>query len=123
MIHSLAVTSGSAIVKVPLVLPAGIVTFGGVTTFPSRLPLIETVAPPAGAGPLRVTVPVVVPPPTTLAEATPTVASVGGAAGEPTGISVSTVCGARYPSFAVPVSIAIGVAPATADVAIAKLAD
>ena len=46
--------------------PAGTVTLGGVATSPSRLPLSGMTAPPAGAGAVRVTVPVVVVPPSTL---------------------------------------------------------
>jgi hypothetical protein len=54
-------------VKVPLVLPAGTVTLDGTLAAPLLLESI-TCAPPAGAGPLSVTVPVEDPkgPPTTL---------------------------------------------------------
>ena len=53
-------------VKVVLLLPAGTVTLGGTLAALLSLESI-TCAPPAGAGPLSVTVPVEVPtPPTTL---------------------------------------------------------
>ena len=76
--------------------PAGTVTPpDGVTTSPSILPFTHTDAPPAGAGAVSVTVPVVVCPPSTLGAATVTLARLGAGAGAPTGSSVSHVSGAR----------------------------
>ena len=90
-----ALTSGAVIVNEALVLPAGIVTGPGVTTRPSTLPLTQTDAPPAGAGLVSVTVPVVVPPPRTLGDATVTDDRLDAAPGVPTGVNASTTCGAR----------------------------
>ena len=90
------VTCPAVIVKLALVAPAGTVTPpDGVTTSPSILPFTQTDAPPAGAGAVSVTVPVVVCPPSTLGAATVTVARLGAGAGAPTGSSVSHVSGAR----------------------------
>src|SRR5262249_59759573 len=84
---------------------AGTVTLGGATTCPSMLPLSRTRAPPAGAGAVSVTVPVVLPPPTTLLVESVRAARLGAGAGLPGGSRGSQVQGARYPSNAVPVSI------------------
>ena len=56
-------TRGGVTVKSTLVRPAGTTTSRGVTTCPSMLPLRRT-HPPAGAGDVSVTVPVVVLSPT-----------------------------------------------------------
>ena len=62
-----AATGFVATVKVIDVLPTGTVTLGG-TVATEVLPLERvTIAPPSGAAPLRVTVPVEEKPPTTLA--------------------------------------------------------
>jgi hypothetical protein len=53
-------------VNVALLLPAATVTVAGTVAAGSLLPSVIT-APPAGAGPFRVTVPVELPPPVTLA--------------------------------------------------------
>src|SRR6185295_15889857 len=90
--------------KLALVWPAGTVTPPLVTTSPSMLPFTQTTAPPGGAGPVSVTVPVVLPPPSTLAVATVTEDSAGAGAGDPAGKSVSLTKGARKWSLAVPVS-------------------
>ena len=80
--------------KAALVLPAGMVTFGGVTTCPSALPLNRIVAPPAGAGAVNVTVPVVVVPPAMLAEVSASDASAAGIC-VPDGATVSHNDGER----------------------------
>jgi hypothetical protein len=59
------VTGVVVIVKVALVLRAGIVTLAG-SLAADELSLSDTTAPPPGAGPLKVTVPWEVLPPTTL---------------------------------------------------------
>src|SRR3989454_8510815 len=62
-----AVTGLVLTVKVPLVAPAGTITLEGTVAAPVLLLESRTWAPPAGAGPLRVTVPVEdCTPPTTL---------------------------------------------------------
>jgi hypothetical protein len=58
-------TSEVLMVNVALVEPAGTVTVGGTVTEVIPAPS-ETTAPPVGAGPVRVTVPVVLFPPTTV---------------------------------------------------------
>jgi hypothetical protein len=91
-----AVTCGAVIVKLALVLPAGTVTPpDGVTTCPSMLPFTHTDAPPAGAGPVSVIVPVVVWLPSTLGVCSVTVDRVGAGVGDPAGNNVSHVSGAR----------------------------
>ena len=75
-------------------LPAGTVTLWGVTTCPSMLPLRRTRAPPAGAGEVSVTVPVVLPSPRMLADASVSDERLGGGSGLPAGIKVSQVDGA-----------------------------
>jgi len=68
-------------VKVALVAPAGTVTLEGTLAAPLLLER-KTCAPPAGAGPVRVTVPVENPnPPTTLEGLSATEESVGGGGG------------------------------------------
>jgi hypothetical protein len=52
--------------KLALLAPAGTVTLAGTAATPVLLLERETTAPPAGAGPLRVTVPVEDVPPVTL---------------------------------------------------------
>ena len=64
-------------VKVALVLPAGTVTLEGTLAAPLLLESV-TCAPPAGAPPLSVTVPVEELPPATLVGFSPSEASVGG---------------------------------------------
>src|SRR5262249_24014465 len=89
-------------VKPALMLPAGTVTFCGVTTWPSMLPLSRTTAPPAGAGPVSVTVPVVLLSPRMTLLASERSARLGAGAGLPAGITATEAPGARYPSNAVP---------------------
>src|SRR5262245_31307120 len=118
-----AFTCGAVIVKLALVLPAGTVTFGGVTTSPSMLPLSHTDAPPAGAGPVSVTVPVVVPPPPVmLLLASDKAARLGAGVGLPAGMTASQFSGARYPSIAVPELMITRVATETGAVGILKVA-
>ena len=89
-----AFTCGAVIVKLALELPAGTVTPAGVTTCPSMLPLSRTNAPPAGAGDVSVTVPVVVLSPEILADASVSDERLGGGGGLPAGSKVSQVDGA-----------------------------
>jgi hypothetical protein len=80
-----AVTVLVLTVKVALVAPAATVTLGG-TVAAAVLPLErETAAPPVGAGPLRVTVPVEGDPPVTLMGLSAIEESVA----EPGGVTVS----------------------------------
>ena len=75
-------------VKLALVAPAGTVTLDGTEARPGLLLERETTAPPAGAGPLRVTVPVEdCTPPTTLVGFSVNEESVTGGTGG--GITVS----------------------------------
>src|SRR5439155_4123522 len=85
--------------------PAGTVTFGGVTTCPSMLPLSQTSAPPAGAGDVSVTVPVVLLSPRILADVGVRDERLGAAGGLPAGNRVSQAAGERYPSSASPASM------------------
>ena len=62
----LALTAFVVIAKVALVFPLGTTTFAGVCAAAVLLLDSVTVAPPAGAGPLRVTVPIAAVPPTTV---------------------------------------------------------
>src|SRR5262245_19710205 len=100
-----AFTCGAVIVKLALRLPAGTVTLGGVTTLPSMLPLRRTVAPPAGAGDVSVTVPVDVLPLGTAAGLSVSDDKLAAGAGLPGGVRRIQACGARYPSSSVPVSM------------------
>src|SRR5215510_2053928 len=97
-----AFTCGAVIVKLALRLPAGTVTFCGVTTCPSMLPLSRTRAPPGGAVEVSVTVPVVVLSLTITSLASDRGHRLGAGAGLPGGITFSEAPGARYPSNAVP---------------------
>jgi hypothetical protein len=81
-------TSEVLIGKVALVEPAGMVTVGGTVTEVSCAPS-DTTAPPAGAGPLSVTVPVEEFPPTTVLGFNVSVEGVGPS--EPVGFSTSVV--------------------------------
>jgi hypothetical protein len=109
-------------VKLALVLPAGTVTFGGVTTSPSMLPLSQTKAPPAGAGPVSVTMPLVLLSPMILLLASDKAARLGAGAGLPAGIRVSQFSGARYPSTAVPELMITRVGTETGAVPTSKVA-
>src|SRR3954468_22965977 len=117
--YDVAATDGAVIVKVALVLPAGTVTFGGTTTWPSMLPVRRIVAPPEGAGAVSVTVPVVVAPAVMLAAASVSDASAAGVA-VPGGATVSHNDGERYDSAPYPESIRTRVAAATGEVATLK---
>ena len=61
-----AVTEFVVTVKVALVFPLDTTTVAGICATPALLVESVTVAPPAGAWPLRVTVPVAPEPPTTV---------------------------------------------------------
>src|SRR5215510_13440754 len=112
-----AFTWGAVIGKLALMLPAGTITFGGkhggVTSCPSMLPHTCMVAPPAGAGAVSVTVPVVLPPPRILEEASVSDERFGAGGALPTGNSVSPTPGDRYPSNAVLASCVTCVATET----------
>jgi hypothetical protein len=62
---AVAETMVVVMVKVADVDPAGIVMLSGTEAVPARLLVSVTTAPPVGAGPFSVTVPVTVPPPKT----------------------------------------------------------
>src|SRR5262245_58852058 len=117
-----AFTCGAVIVKLALRLPAGTVTLGGVTTCPSMLPLSRTDAPPAGAGDVSVTVPVVVPSPRIWADASVSDERLGAGVGLPAGSKVSPVDGARKPSNAVPESMVTSLGTATGAVSTSNVA-
>ena len=61
-----AVTARVVTVKAALVTPAGMVTLAGTVATVVSLPERETMAPPVGAGPLSVTLPMEADPPLTL---------------------------------------------------------
>src|SRR5262245_40319041 len=87
------------------------------------LPFTQTVAPPAGAGPVSVSVPVVVPPlPVMLLLASDKDARLGAGAGLPAGMRFSQFSGARYPSNAVPQSMTTRVGTGTGAVAMLNVA-
>src|SRR5262245_36738766 len=117
-----AFTCGAVMVNVAVVLPAGTVTFCGVTTCPSMLPLSRTRAPPAGAGPVRVTVAVVVVSPRIALLARERDARLGAGAALPAGRRVSQLSGALYPSKAVPELKTTRVGTETAAVGMLKVA-
>src|SRR5262245_20288144 len=100
--------------------PAGTVISDGMgtTTSPSMLPMIRTSIPPAGAGDVRVTVAVPVPPPVIAVGDSVMEEIAEGGAGLPAGRSASQFSGDRYPSKAVPYSSTTRVGTETADVAI-----
>src|SRR5262249_54834269 len=95
-------TCGAVMVNVAVVLPAGTGAVFGVSNWRSMVPLSRTTAPPAGAGPVSVTVPVVVFPPRTELLASERTERLGAGAGLPAGINAIQVSGARNPSKAVP---------------------
>jgi hypothetical protein len=66
------------IVNTALVLPAGTVTLAGTLAADGTLLFSETAVPPTGAGPVSVTVPWEMIPPTTLAGSTENVLNAGG---------------------------------------------
>src|SRR5262249_18006213 len=109
-------------VKPALMLPAGTVTFCGVTTCPSMLPLSRTTAPPAGAGPVSVTVAVVLFPPSNSLLESERTERLGAGAELPAGISAIQVSGARNPSNAVPELSTTRVATETGAVGMLKVA-
>jgi hypothetical protein len=76
-------------VKLALVAPAGTVTVLGALAAPGLLLEIATTAPPAGAGPLSVTVPVEFCPPNTLVGFNVNEASVGAGGGAGATVSVA----------------------------------
>src|SRR6476646_2438157 len=103
-------------------LPAGTVTFCGVTTWPSMLPLRRTTAPPAGAGLVSVAVPVTVPPPRTALLDSERTERLGAGGGPPAGMRAIHVSGARNPSKAVPELRTTRVGTVTAAVGMLKVA-
>src|SRR5262245_6686261 len=86
------------------------------------LPFSHTDAPPGGAGPVSVSVPVVVPPPVMLLLASDKDARLGAGAGLPAGMRFSQFSGARYPSKAVPQSMTTRVGTETGAVAMLNVA-
>src|SRR5215510_13435475 len=84
------------------------------------LPCNVTTAPPAGAADVSLSVPVMVPPDRTVELLSVNDERLGGGGGLPGGVTVNQVCGARYPSMSVPVSMITRVATATALVGIVK---
>src|SRR6185295_10022057 len=90
MPHRLKYASLVVIVNGALRPPAGTLT----NCVPLLLPVTWTDAPPAGAGPVSVTVPVADVPPTTAGDVNVTVERLGAGAAEPAGLIVSRACGA-----------------------------
>src|SRR3954447_14164481 len=88
------VSGAGDVVKLALMLPAGIVTLGGTMTSPSMLPCKVTTAPPAGAGEVNVTVPVTELPDTMEGWLRVRDERLGGGGALPAGVSVSHACGA-----------------------------
>src|SRR4030095_14337911 len=84
------------------------------------LPCNVTTAPPAGAADVSLSVPVIVPPDRTVGLLSVNEERLGRGRGLPRGVTVNQVCGARYPSMSVPVSMMTRVATATALVGIVK---
>src|SRR5262249_27129097 len=121
-----AFTWGAVIGKLALMLPAGTVRLGGkhggVTSVPSMLPHTCRVTPRAGAGAVSVTVPVVLPPPRILVEASVSDERFGAGGGLPAGNSVSPVPGDLYPSNAVPASMLTCVGTGTGEVRTSNVA-
>src|SRR5262245_58018171 len=77
------------------------------------LPCNVTTAPPTGAGEVSCSVPVTVPPDRTVELLSVNEERLGGGGGLPGGVTVNQVCGARYPSMSVPVSMITRLATAT----------
>src|SRR5439155_22990304 len=90
-----AVTALVLIVNVALVAPAATVTLEGTVTAAVLLLESATCAPPVGAAPLNVTVPVEELPPVTLVGFSPSEARVGG--GGVAGVTASEAAGAAPP--------------------------
>src|SRR5512133_2984651 len=84
------------------------------------LPCNLTTAPPAGAGEVSRSVPVTVPPDRTVELLSVNEERLGRGWGLPGGVIVNHVCGARYPSASVPVSMITRVATETVLVGIVK---
>src|SRR5207237_8238859 len=89
---------------------------------PPMQPHTHSAAPPAGAGAVSRTVPVVPPPPSTVAEPSARAARLGAAGGLPGGNSVSPAPGDRYPSNPVPASMVTRVGIETGAVATSNVA-
>jgi len=111
-----AVTPVVVILKLALVAPAATVTLAGMPATVVLLLDSVTTAPPAGAAEVKVTVPVLPAPPTTLAGLTVSVDRVGAAA---TGFTVNTAVRVMPPKLAEMVG---AVEAVTVDVAIVKVA-
>jgi hypothetical protein len=107
-------------VKVALVAPAGTVTLEGTCAAPLLLESWTT-APPAGAGPLRVTVPVTEPrPPTTLAGFTVSVETVGRGIGATVKLMVVLLW--RLPDVPMMMTVNVPVAPVLLALSVSVLA-
>ena len=111
-----AVTPVVVMLKLAVVVPAATVTLAGTPAAVVLLLDSVTTAPPAGAAEVKVTVPVLPAPPTTLAGLTVSVDKVGAAA---TGFTVNTEVRVALPKLAEMVD---GVEAVTVDVAIVKVA-